>query len=124
MSYFIDDLKAYLITAGLMTTADAVEGFDDATSDSLTCLYTYDNDPEVGQYSIQIMRRDPELPESRDNCAAIYNHFFSARNPKPVRKDINGVKCLFKPLKAPMFLKNENNFIYYTANMEVWTQKL
>ncbi len=121
MTYFIQNLQNYLIDKNLIESDSFIEFYDG--EDALTCLSVYDTNPEEGKYSVQILRRDLNPANCLDKLTLIYNHFFDFRQPKPTYKVINHVKCLFKPISKPLFLKKENGFFYYTFNIEVWTQR-
>jgi len=121
---FIDDLKTYLIGQGLMAEDDAIDGYDDETKVALNCLTIYDGRPADGKKSIQVLRRDVDIPRTRDGLTAIFSHFFNPYQPKPVNKVIGGHKCVLKAVSIPAKLKEYNGMIYYTFNMEVWTQCL
>lgn len=124
MTYFIDDLKAYLVTNTLMASTDPLEFFDEVQKVNLIRLACYDNDPTMGRYSFQFLGRDTTLSTSRNKLFTIYNHFFNYREPKPVYKEINNYKCLFKPVSKPTFVnKDAVGMFNYVMSIEVWTQK-
>lgn len=122
---FIDDLKAYIINQGLIPTGQRLnlEFYDDALATELMCMAIYDSDPELGRYSIQILSRYKALKTARDYLFTIYNHFFAYRQALPVDMVISGIKCRFKPVSKPLFIKKLNGLFHYTMNFEVWTQK-
>ena len=124
MTRFIEDLRTYLITNNLCTSSDTVEWYDETKTTDLICISQYDSDATIGRYSLQFLCRNGVLPTCLSKLDAIYNHFFDiVYNPTPVYKEINGTKCLFKPLTKPTFLKYENSKHYYVMNIEVLAQK-
>ena len=124
MTRFIEDLRTYLITNSLCTSTDTVEWYDEVAKTDLICISQYDSDAIIGRYSIQFLCRNGVLPTCLSKLDAIFNHFFDvAYNPTPIYKEINGTKCLFKPLTKPNFLKYENSKFYYVMNIEVHAQK-
>lgn len=122
---FIDDLKTYLLSNGLIGTGNTImlEFYDDTSTTELICLACYDSDPSIGRYSFQFLCRNKSVATSRDRLFTIYNHFFDVYQPLPVYKVIGTTKCQFKPLNKPTFLKKENGLVHYIMNVEVWTQK-
>ena len=120
---FQDDLKAYLVTQGLMSSTDTKEYYDEATTTNLICLSQYDSSPDIGRISMQFLCRDNDLTVCITKLNNIYNHFFDVYQPLPVYKEINGTKCLFNPLTTATFLKKVGAVYYYVMNMEIWKQK-
>lgn len=118
---FIDDLKTYIINQGLIKTGATLdlEFYDDALATELMCIAVYDSDPELGRYSIQILSRYKALKTARDYLFTIYNHFFTAYNPKSLTKTIGAGKYVFKPVSKPLFVKKVNGLYHYTMNFEV-----
>jgi len=123
MTFFIEDLKTYLVSKSLMATTDFIESYNDTTTNVLTCVSIYDSEPKTGRYSIQFLRRDTSPKNCLTNLFAIYSHFFSAYQPNQVGMTINSLKYVFKPISKPTFLKKDNGIFYYVFNIEVIGEK-
>ena len=124
MTYFIENLKTYIINQGLIATSQGLEleFYDENNANELLCLFVYDTDAELGRLSIQILARFTNPKTCLDKLYPIYNHFFDNINFKLVSKTINNKTCKFKAVSKPAFIKKSNDMFNYAFNFEVYTQ--
>ena len=127
MTYFADDLKAYLITQNLIDSGTFIDFAEDTTENAgeLTAINFYDSNAPRSEYSIQFVCRRENQIEALGVVGGIYSHLFGDKNP-PENKSliINTEPCLFIPKSQPGFLKRENQMYNYYFDCAVIVGKI